>query len=219
MIAKLFVPILIVVLIGVVMFGAVSPPQRTQIDTMITPVQPTPARTYAPGREPIAYPDDYRTALVHYATVDRSDGVTRNIYISPEAVEAARAGRTIPYGSFTVIEAFDSARDLLGRPLTDERGRLVPGMLRTDEIHVGERRSTWYIEDLRANTNFDGWNFRGFEFGTGNPIDRELNECFSCHDSGFNTEFVFTRAELTRYAQTGEVQYRYCPAPDRIVCR
>lgn len=216
---KLVISVLIIGLIAVFLFSASAPTEMRAPLAAPASTTPAPVRTYAPGREPIPYPEAYRTRLVHYATVDRSDAVTRLLYISPEAVQAARAGQMIPYGTFVVIEAYDAERDVLGQPRTDASGRWIAGALRTDEIHVGERRSTWYIEDLRANTNFDGWNFRAFEFETGTPIDRELNECFSCHDNAFDTEFLFSRRDLYRYAATGDVQYRYCPAPERVICR
>ena len=218
--SRLVIPVLLVALLGVFIMALASPAQPVPQVVITTPtLQPTAVRTYAPGREPIPYPSNYRTDLVHYLTVDRSDAVTRNIYISAEAIDAVRARGMIPYGTFIVIEAFDAARDALGLARTDANGHWIAGELRADEIHVGERRSTWYIEDLHANTNFDGWNFRAFEFGSGTPIDRDLVECFSCHDAAFRTEFLFSHADLVAYANTGDVQYRYCPVPDRVICR
>jgi hypothetical protein len=215
------VVVIVVALIGVLMYARMRPIEieDESLETAVAvTLSPTAAATYPPGREPMMYPANYRENLVHYLTVDRGDAVTRNIYISPEAVEAALRGEMIPYGTITVIEAFDAGRDVLGRVQVDATGRLIPGELRVDEIHVGERRSTWLIEDTHANTYFDGWNFRAFDFNTGSPVDRDLNECFNCHDRAFRTEFMFTRNELYQFARTGQVQYFYCPFQGRVPC-
>lgn len=214
----LWVILLVSLLVGVMLYARSSPLEMpTQTPAISITARPT--QDIILGREPMRYPANYRENLVHYLTVDRADGITRNIYISAAAVQAVLNGEMIPYGTITVIEPFDAARDSQGNISRDTRGRLVADQLRADEIHVGERRSTWLIEDTHANTNFEGWNFRAFAFDTGEPIDRDLNECFNCHDSAFNTEFVFTRDELLTYAQTGEIQYFYCGLTGRNPCR
>ncbi|MDX2161671.1 MAG: cytochrome P460 family protein [bacterium] len=225
------IPVLIVIVLAGVLLTSAFAPISTQsarttrpetVRATFTPfatITPAPAATLPPGREPMTYPAGYRETLTHYLTVDRGDGVTRNIYISPAAIDAVRRGDRIPDGTITVIEAFDAQRAVNGGYALDSRGRLIAESLRVDEIHVGERRSTWLIEDTHANTNFEGWNFRAFNFETGAPIDRELNECFNCHDRAFRTEFVFTRDELEDFARTGTIQYFYCAAPARIPCQ
>lgn len=220
---SLFVIVLSAALIGLLMIGRSRPVAAVEsaavvgvpMDDRVYP----PERIYPPGREPIAYPTNYRTDLVHFLTVDRADAITRNVFISPAAVEAAQRGDPIPDGTITVIEGFDAARDVFGGVRIDERGRLVPGELRADELHVGERRSTWRIEDLHAASHLGGWNFRAFDFNNGQPVDRDLNDCFSCHDGASEREFLFTRGDLGTFARTGEVQYVYCPLPGRAPCR
>ncbi|MFZ5991325.1 MAG: cytochrome P460 family protein [Deinococcota bacterium] len=47
---------------------------------------------------------DYRKELVQYATVERPDGKSRDIYISKAAVEAVRRGEPIPVGTVIAID-------------------------------------------------------------------------------------------------------------------
>ncbi|GEM_PF-484808 len=206
---------ILIALSGLALYARANPPPR-QFPAVIA--TPSPVSGYPPGREPIPYPVDYRTTLAHYLTVDRVDAVTRNVYISREAIEAVQRGDPIPYGTVVVIEAFDAALDSNGQPALDAQGRLIPGALRVDEIHVGERRSTWRIEDLSATSHLGGWNFRAFEFDTGTPIDKDLSDCFSCHEGASRREFLFSRPLLATYARTGEIQHVSCPLPNRDPC-
>ena len=176
-----------------------------------------PTATYPPGREPMVLPADYRVTFAFYAEVDRSDGITRKIYIDPAALDAVRSGDPFPERTQIVIEAYSAARDADGKLLRDANNYLVPGDLQP-EIHVGELRSTWLIEDLAASTHVGGWNFAAFNDVTGAPTGENLSDCFSCHDTAARRDFVFTRADLARYAQTGSVQYSYCARPGRQVC-
>ncbi len=180
-------------------------------------VQPTPTATYPPGREPIVLPANYRQTFAFYAEVDRSDGITRKIYIDPLALDAVRAGDPFPERTQIVIEAYTAARDADGKLLRDANGYLVPGDLQP-EVHMGELRSTWLIEDLAASTQLGGWNFTALDDRTGAPTGENLSDCFSCHDTASRRDFVFTRADLARYVQTGSVQYSYCARPGRQVC-
>src|SRR5690606_1779474 len=101
--------------------------------------QPAPAvtisPTYAPGREPMVLPQNYRERLIHYATIERSDAKSRNLYISPEAIIALQSGDPLPDRSIIVIEAFEAALDASGNPVRDEQGRLIQHLL-DPRIHM-----------------------------------------------------------------------------------
>src|SRR4051794_22907289 len=63
------------------------------LDTMPT-LAVTP--TYAPGREPMKLPQNYRENFILYAIVDRPDAITRKIYIMSPAIDAIRNGQALP---------------------------------------------------------------------------------------------------------------------------
>lgn len=177
-----------------------------------------PQGVYPPGREPMTLPRDYRERFIHYATVDRIDGISRSLYISPELFEAIVAGEDFPERGQIVIEAFVAQRDLSGRILVDADGHFIQDE-RDPEIHVMEHRTTWRIEDLPGSTHMGGWNFGAFDYATGAANRDNLNDCASCHDAAFSRQFVFTLPRLLTFARTGEVQHSYCPLPERIICR
>lgn len=180
---------------------------------------PTPYPTLVDDRpiRQLTYPADYRETFVHYATIDRIDNVSRNLYINPEAVEAVRQGETVPFGSIIVIEAFFVPMDESGRPQRDEQGHMIQGEF-DPEVHMAERRDDWRIVELAATSHVGGWNFGAFDSVTGNLITGELSDCFSCHEGARNSNFLFTSRVLQDYARTDEVQYLYCGLPDRGRC-
>ena len=161
-------------------------------------------------------PADYRDTFALYAAIDRPDSVTRRIYISPDAVDAVRAGARLPERTQIVVEAYTAARDDDGHLIRDEAGHLIPADLKP-EIHVAELRSTWQIEDLAASSHIGGLNFASFA-SDGTRTDEILSECFSCHDATTSRGFLFTSSQLRSYATTGETQYVYCPLPGRVPC-
>jgi hypothetical protein len=68
----------------------------------------------------VPYPQDYKTKLVKYAVVDRADGMSRDLYASPEAVEALRRDPRLKEFPVGVLFALDvhSARAVGRDPKT-----------------------------------------------------------------------------------------------------
>lgn len=170
-----------------------------------------------PRRVPMVFPDDYRETFVQYAQVDRSDEVTRKLYIAPEAIDALRAGRDFPEHTQIIIEAYDAARDAEGNVLRDADGHLIPGEFHP-EVHFSEFRTTWRIVDLAASSRVGNWNFAAQDYTTHAATGEAIADCFSCHTGADRTGFVYSRPQLDRYLQTGEIQYRYCSLPGRFPC-
>jgi hypothetical protein len=176
------------------------------------PLPPTVALT-----GPMTLPADYRTSFIQYAVVDRPDGVTRTLYISPESYAALQSGAPLPNETRIVIEAFE------GTP--GENGRLVAGEM-VPFIHMAEKRESWQLDELHTSAKVGDWNFASFESETGVPSDpnilsENLNDCFTCHDSSASAtrDFIFTRRTIDVFASTKTSQYIVCNQPERIPCR
>jgi Cytochrome P460 len=173
--------------------------------------------TYAPGREPMKLPKNYRENFILYTIVDRPDAITRKFYITPDAIVAIRNGLELPERTQILVEAYNAARDGAGNVLHDEQGHLIADSLQ-DEIHIAELRSEWQIEDLASTFALGKWNFDAFEVGTGTPRHEVRFDCFNCHSNAFSSNFLFTQAQLNGYADTGETQYMYCNQLARQPC-
>jgi|GEM_PF-1963440 len=219
----IYIGIGVTLLVVAVTINTIQPEQnRSEAQT----TSPRPTATVLPtlvpnnstiGREPMVLPPNYQTSLIHYATVDRIDGKSRNLYISPHALDALADENPLPDYTVIVIETFFAERDSNGDLVYDEDGRFIQDELDPD-IHAAEKRSTWQISDLNTTTSID-WNFAAFTAGSGDPIHKDINDCFSCHESAASRDFVFSVALLQGYLNTETVQYSYCARPNRSICR
>lgn len=156
---------------------------------------------YRPGPHNIAFPADYATRFIRYATVDKPDRnppIIRYLYVNPEAFAAAQPGQPLPDGTYIVMEDHRARLGPDGRPLVDQQGRFIadPAIV---AIAVQEKRRGWgegYPADIRNGE----WEYARFT-PTGQPIEGPLNACFTCHlqvrpqqDFAFNFwDYVQTR--------------------------
>ena len=165
----------------------------------------------------VPFPASYRDTFVHYARVDRPDGVTRDLYISPEAVAALQRGLPLPDETTIVIEAHHAALDANGDYLRDENGWLVKDAP-FEMLHVIQKRSGWTDADFESAARAGSWNFGSYDPATGERFDESLTACFNCHNGTPQTDFVYSRRLLQRYASTDLMQYFYCNLRARAVC-
>lgn len=165
-----------------------------------TAAEPT---TYAPD---VILPADYRNELVHYATIDRPDARSRDIYISPGAPETVANNSTarLPNGTIIVIEAHrlrNSGRDGLA-----------------DNIHVAVKRADWQDSDYQTTERAGDWNYFSFDPQTQQITDERMFDCFDCHANNSEIDFIFSRDELADFGRTETVQQGFCNRPDRFPC-
>lgn len=169
-------------------------------------------------RKPMQLPANYTSELVQYARVDRSDGVSRNLYVTRHTLSALQRGEPIPEESLFLIEAFDIARGDDGEWLKDEDGYYVQAERHEAETHASEMRTSWRVEDMQIGNRPGDWNFARFALPDGAQIRQDISDCFSCHESAASREFVFSLPQLRAFAQTGEIQISFCPRPERDIC-
>lgn len=111
---------------------------------------------------------------VHYATVNRG-GIREEIYTSPEAIAAAKAGRPMPNGTVIMMEDY-----------------------RSGKLHryvVMEKQAGWggvYPENVRAGD----WEFREFAPDRTPNMAENGQRCMSCHQSQAGQDFVFTSDQM-----------------------
>ncbi|MDP9840083.1 hypothetical protein J2T09_004863 [Neorhizobium huautlense] len=117
----------------------------------------------------VQFPEGYENGI-HYATVNRG-GIREEIFTSPEAVAAAKAGQPLPDGTIIMMEDHRSG-----------------GLHR---YVVMEKRAGWgdaYPENFRAGD----WEFREFAPDRTPNIREDGQRCMSCHQSQAGQDFVFT---------------------------
>lgn len=152
---------------------------------------------------------DYRKELLQYATVERPDGKSRDIYISKAAVEAVRQGQPIPVGTVIAVDLHTAlSRD--GKYQKDAQGLWVRAQ---DDPYL-------HVLQKVLGKGSKAWIFGAFDPTTGQPEPGASvpSDCLECHRSALATDMVHTFDQLVRFAQTGRVQRVYCNQPGRQLC-
>jgi len=167
----------------------------------------------------ISYPQDYRIRLVKYAVVDRADGISRDLYVSPAAIEALRRDPGLKEFPAGVLFALDvhSARETGRDPKTRApRFEIAPDgrLVRSKDEHV-----LHLMKKIRPGFGSQNWAFGGYDPATTAPLKLELpGDCFLCHQAAVMSDMTFSLNLLKRFASSGAVQYRLCSQPGRQPC-
>jgi plastocyanin len=141
------------------------------------------------GPDKIAFPANFENGVL-YTIADRYDVKQyRELYATPEAIEAAKAGKPLPSGTILTLIQYKAQVDARGNLLKDANGRFLKGDLIA--YTVMEKRTGWgteYPEDLRNGE----WEYGVF------TADGTLNDkanykgCFQCHKPHEKQDFVIS---------------------------
>lgn len=155
------------------------------------------AAAAAAGTEKVAYPQDYAATQVLYATVDRPDNKTvRDLYVSPEALRAARAGQPLAQGTVITMEVYKAKLDDKEEPVRDAGGRMVKDTLAA--IVVMEKQAGWGAE-YPAELRNGEWEYAKFSPAGERDPNPDMKACFECHKGVEEQDFVFTLPQLLEH--------------------
>ncbi|MBC06127.1 MAG: hypothetical protein CMO10_07510 [Thalassospira sp.] len=115
--------------------------------------------------EQVAFPEGYENG-VHYGTFKRG-GITEELYTSPAAIAAAKAGEPFPDGTVIMME---DHRD----------GKLY-------RYIAMEKRAEWDEYSVSGS-----WLFREWDANRVAKASEDGTSCQSCHTSQAENDFVFT---------------------------
>jgi hypothetical protein len=163
----------------------------------------------------ISYPRDYKTSLVNYAVVDRSDGMSRDLYASRDAIEALKRDprlQEFPAGVLFALDVY-SAKLMSRDPPRFEataQGHLVRSK---------DERTLHLMQKVRPGFGSQNWAFGGFDPITAEPLKLQLpGDCHLCHQAAVVSDMTYSMKLLKRFAESGVVQYSFCPQPGRQAC-
>jgi hypothetical protein len=162
-------------------------------------------------------PENYPADFVQYARVDRTDGTIRDLYIARDALETTLSNGSLRDDAIIVIDGYDARRDANGDLLLDENGHYVKDVP-FESFHIAVKRPDWDELDFPTTVRAGNWNFFSFDQQTHEPFDEDLGACFNCHQATPQSDFIYTRRQLARFASSGEVQYFLCNLSERIAC-
>jgi len=171
----------------------------------------TPLARIDASSEKVAFPANFKSGVL-YNVIDRDDQKeVHQQYTSPEAIEAAKAGKPLPAGTVITSANYKAVLDPHGNPIRDAKGNFVAGEL--DRVVVMEKRlgaGAAYPVNLR---NGD-WEFAAFTAnGKFNPQAPAKEVCMACHKPHDQLDYV-----KTYFAMAGKrVETNPAPVPPGAV--
>lgn len=167
----------------------------------------------------VPYPRDYKTNLVRYAVVDRSDGMSRDLYASRDAIEALTRDASLKEFPAGVLFALDvySARLVKRDPKTREpRFEVDPqGHL----VRSKNERTLHLMQKIQPGFGSQNWAFGGYDPVTAEPLKLQLpGDCSLCHQEAVVSDMAFSISMLKRFVASGGMQYSFCDKPGRKPC-
>src|SRR5262245_58203981 len=167
----------------------------------------------------VPYPREYKASLVKYAVVDRSDGMSRDLYVSPDAIQALKRDprlREFPVGVLFALDVHSA------RVLSRLRKTGASIFETTPDGHLArskDERTLHLMQKIRPGFGSQNWAFGGFDPLTAEPLKLELpGDCLLCHQAAVVSDMAFSMSLLKRFAATGSVQYSFCAHPGRQAC-
>lgn len=145
------------------------------------------------GGDKITFPENYAKGVL-YTIVDRPDNKQyRELYSTPEAIAALKAGQQIPSGTVLTLVQFKAKLDAAGEPEKDANGRFIKGDL--IGYTVMEKRAGWgteYGDDIRNGE----WEYQAFKADKTVNDKANLKNCFTCHKPLDKQDFVFSYEKM-----------------------
>lgn len=141
------------------------------------------------GPELVRFPANYEKAVKYGVVSNPKNKLYREFYTPKEAVDAVKAGKPIPSGTWIVMKSFKAKLDAAGAPLKGPDGHFVKDELAA--YAVMEKRTGWgkeYPEKLRNGE----WEYQAFTAAKAVNTTAKLGACFECHKPKDADDYLFT---------------------------
>lgn len=141
----------------------------------------------------VGFPEGYKQSFVKYHTINfPATRQVRYYFANKAAVEAAKAGKTLPDGSYLFAEVWSAKLGDDKQPVTGADGFYVPEKLLFYTAMARDKGWGAGIPDMLRN---EDWNYAAF---TTDKQHRPINqaECLACHKPLDNSSYTFTLKQL-----------------------
>lgn len=167
--------------------------KRLALAAIILTATGAPATIAQEDRE-LAFPENYRSEFTRYYSGGRllAEEQTIAIYANDIALEGARAGGKMPYGSVLVAEIYAAQKDADGELVESMLGDRLPGEFKA--IALMQRGEGWddqYPDDLKVGD----WEFEVFSTA-GKNLGKDTTSCRECHHAHGETEYMYSLEHL-----------------------
>lgn len=141
------------------------------------------------GPDLVKFPAAYEKGVKYGVVSNPKNKLYREFYTTKAAVDAAKAGKPIPSGTWIVMKSFKTKLDASGAQLKGPDGHFVKDELAA--YAVMEKRAGWgkeYPDNLRNGE----WEYQAFTTARAVNDKANIKACFECHKPKDGDDYLFT---------------------------
>lgn len=147
----------------------------------------------------VTFPENYKDTFVRYHTVNNAEARRVTVfYANKTALDAARAGRSLPNGSVLFGEIYSAKLDADKKPVVGAGSSLIADQL---VAYTAMARDAGWGKDIPDMLRNDDWNYSVFTPAKQPRPGINQAECLACHKPQDKTSFIFTLEQLTTAAK------------------
>ena len=142
----------------------------------------------------LAFPENYQASFVKYHTINfPATKQVRYYYANPAAVQAAKAGKPLPDGSYLLAEVYAAKLDADGKPVTGSDGFYVP---EKQLLYTAMGTGAGWGNDIPEALRNGNWNYAVFTLDKKPRPGVNQAECLGCHKPLDSVSYTFTLKQL-----------------------
>ena len=143
----------------------------------------------------VAFPEGYQASFSKYHTINfPMTKQVRYYYANPAAVQAAKAGKTLPDGSVLFAEVYSAKLDADKKPVMG-----ADGLYEADKLlfYTAMARDGGWGNDIPDMLRNEDWNYAVFTTAKQHRPGVNQAECLACHKPLDKVSYTFTLKELS----------------------
>lgn len=142
----------------------------------------------------LTFPDGYKDTFVKYHTINfPATRQVRHYYANKAAVEAAKAGKPLPDGSYLIAEVYSAKLDASGKPVTGSDGFFVP---EKHLVYTAMGTGAGWGNDIPDALRNGNWNYAVFTLDKKPRPGVNQAECLACHKPLDAVSYTFTLKQI-----------------------
>ncbi len=147
----------------------------------------------------VTFPENYKTTYTKYHTINfPATRQVRYYFANDVALQAAKAGKSLPDGSVLLAEVYSAKLDAEKKPVLGADGFFVPDQL---VAYTAMARDAGWGKDIPEMLRNENWNYAVFTVAKQPRPGVNQAECLACHKPLDKTSYVFTLDQITSAAK------------------
>ena len=142
----------------------------------------------------LTFPEGYKDSFVKYHTINfPATKQVRYYYANKAAVQAAKAGKPLPDGSYLFTEVYAAKLDADAKPVTGGDGFFVA---EKPLFFTAMARDAGWGKEIPAMLRNENWNYAVFTLDKQQRPGVNQAECLGCHQPLGAVSYTFTLKEI-----------------------